>query len=437
MELRTAETAFDRTIELGHTELVLYEADPNSDTPLPASFPFAIPLTPDTPQCIHTPHSSLAHTITATLLPIDPTCAPLSKTLIVHTRRFLSHADTLGISPVTRTLESPACIQVEVPRTTFTAHESVPIYVTVPSPPPELVVKQGLRLRNVKAELVRSVRVKRDESEDGACVADLDIPTDSEDESDDENVLAGDAPLGVSLPSHEKHRKASSSMAHPDSSVHHGPGALYRTIVSRSGALCRFHTSLPLRLRFVLHQSSPTSSPLNASRPLLPTEFGLLDSDTECASITQHTLLHSVTFRIRVLATFRNMTNHTERVSTISIPITFLPPPAPLPEVEEWMDTAYHKKHDRPPTRTVRGEDQEAAPHYEEGQAGPSYLASGAPPPFEERDAPPPFFAEASSSARLPTFLESEQEIFVPSSEDSGMFGKLCERLRRPRGSRT
>lgn len=43
----------------------------------------------------------------------------------------------------------------------------------------------------------------------------------------------------------------------------------------------------------------------------------------------------------------------------------------------------------------------------------------GAPPPFEERDAPPPFFssaAEASTSARLPTFLESEREILLPDS---------------------
>jgi hypothetical protein len=88
--------------------------------------------------------------------------------------------------------------------------------------------------------------------------------------------------------------------------------------------------------------------------------------------------------------------------------------------VEESVDSAYHKKHDRPPARTNRDDDGDAAPHYdyEEGQAGPSYMASGAPPPFEERDAPPPFFLPSSSS-RLPTFLESEQEIFIPPAEDN------------------
>jgi len=120
-----------------------------------------------------------------------------------------------------------------------------------------------------------------------------------------------------------------------------------------------------------------------------------------------------------VHATFRNTSQHTERVSTITIPITLLPSPAPLPEVEESVDSAYHKKHDQPPASTNRFDEVDAAPLYE-GEAGPSYLASGLPPPFEERDAPPPFFSTSfpSSSSRLPTFLESEQEIFIPNTEE-------------------
>ncbi|TFY72887.1 hypothetical protein EVG20_g112, partial [Dentipellis fragilis] len=418
MELRTAESAYDRDIELAHTEIVLYDAERDAHGPLPASFPFAIPIAPDTPQCIHTPHSSLAHTLTATLYPAESTSPPLTKTLVVHTRRFISHTDTLGIAPITRRIDSPTRVEVEVPRTTFTSVEPVPIYVTIPSPPRELVVDQGLRLRNVKAELVRIVRVRREESEDEVIGSNNDAPMDSDDESDDQGRHGGEAPLGLSLPSHEKQREPSSSTTQPGASARRETRAIYKTVISRSGALCRFHTSLPIRLRFILHQSSPSSSPSSGSRALPAGEFGLLDNDTECASITQNTLLHSVAFRIRIHATFRHMTSHTERTSTISIPITFLPSPAPLPEVEEWVETAYHKKHDRPPTRTVRSDDMDAAPHYEEGQAGPSYLASGAPPPFDDRDAPPSF-AEASTSARLPTFLESEREIYVPSGDDS------------------
>lgn len=70
--------------------------------------------------------------------------------------------------------------------------------------------------------------------------------------------------------------------------------------------------------------------------------------------------------------------------------------------------------------RTVRHPDADV-PRYEEGVAGPSFHNQGAPPPFEEREAPPPFFLppepEASTS-RLPTFLESEEQIFIPSEEE-------------------
>ncbi|THH20010.1 hypothetical protein EW146_g1271 [Bondarzewia mesenterica] len=413
MDLCTTETAYARSIELGHARIVLYDSQNERDdgAPLPSSFPFAIPLTPDMPQCIHTPQSALAHVLTATLHPTDEASPPLTKALTVHTRRFISHTHTLGIHPIKRSIDVPTRVEVEVPRTTFTAFEPVPVYVTVPSPRRELVVEAGFRLRNIKAEIFRTIRVRRGDDD-----AEFDMPMDSESDSDDEHIH-GEDPLGISLPPQEKASEPSSSSSH---AAPREPAAVYKTVISRSGALCRFHTSLPVRLRFLLHQSSPTSSPSDATRPLPAGEFGPLDSDTECGCITQSTLMHSVAFRIRIHATFRNTSTHTERVSTISIPINFLPPPAPLPEVEEWMETAYHKKHDRPPARTVRGDDPEAAPHYDEGEAGPSYVANGEPPPFEERDAPPSF-AEASTSSRLPTFLESEQEIYVPSSEDGSM----------------
>ena len=283
---------------------------------------------------------------------------------------------------------------------------------------------EGVRLRNIKAELIRIVRVVDGTQTDESSLADVDIPSDFDDETEEDDNRIGSAPLGISFPTHEKHADPSSSTA-PCSNSNNPPknrGASYRTVISRSGALCRFHASLPVRLRFILHQSSPSSSPSDSTHPLPAGDFASTGSDAECASITQITLLHSVSFRIRVHATFRNTSNHTERVSSITIPITFLPSPAPLPEVEESVDSAYHKKHDRPPVRTNRGDDDDAAPHYdyEEGQAGPSYLVSGAPPPFEERDAPPPFFSTSfPSSSRLPTFLESEQEIFMPPTEDS------------------
>jgi len=118
------------------------------------------------------------------------------------------------------------------------------------------------------------------------------------------------------------------------------------------------------------------------------------------------------------------MSTRTERISHVSIPVTILPPSAPLPEVAQSLDEAYQKKHDRPPARTVREEEVDLdVPHYSEGEAGPSF--AGAPPPFDDRDAPPPFSssaAEASTSTHLPTFLESESEIIIPETDPDELY---------------
>ncbi|KAJ2965501.1 hypothetical protein NUW54_g14099 [Trametes sanguinea] len=130
-----------------------------------------------------------------------------------------------------------------------------------------------------------------------------------------------------------------------------------RKVVALSGASCRLHPSRPLRVRLVLH---PSSQPLPESPHQSSSEdVYTYGPDTDCGTITQSTLLHDVSFRLLVHATFMNMSSHTERVCTISIPLHILPPSAPLPEVESSIDEAYHKKHDKPPTRTVRQDDAE------------------------------------------------------------------------------
>lgn len=369
---------------------------------------------------------------------------PLSKTLTVHTRRYTSHSHTLEISPETHSLDDPTRVDVEIPRATFKAGEAIPIYVKVPPPRRELVVDQGLRLRNIRAELTRVVKVKREEGDDDSTDADREMISEAEERVEiGHSMEEGPSNAAVSTAVEKSSRAPWPSSKEPTSPLFQG--ASYKTIVSRSGASCRFHSSKAVRLRFVLRQPPPSASPSDQPRNLPDTEYGYLDGDAHCASITQFSLLHSVTFRVSIHASFVDMTNRTERFSTVSIPILIIPPPAPLPEVEESVDVAYQKKHDRPPTRTVRVDDSDlSAPHYHEGEAGPSMLGSGAPPPFEERDAPPPFFshsaeastsnrlstapppffshaAEASTSSRLPTFLESETEIFIPPSDEDGV----------------
>ncbi|KAJ7169686.1 hypothetical protein C8R46DRAFT_1175888 [Mycena filopes] len=408
VSLRTLETAFHQEIELGFSEVELFSSFDADEAIVPSSFLFAIPLMEDTPQSLRTPHSSISHTLTATLHPLDASISAVSKTLVVHTRRYTAHSHSLVVSPETHSLEEPTRVEVEVPRTTFKAGEIVPLYVTVPPPPRELVLDQGLRLRNVRVELVRIVQVNHDGEKsayDGGS-------------SSSGPSTAGSGPSMATTPPQSSSSKA------PVSSLF--PGSTFKSVIARSGASCRFHSSRPVQLRFILHQPSPSGSPSDFQINLPSQDYGQLDSDAECASITQLTLLHSITFQLNVHISFVDMSSRTERISTISIPVVILAPPAPLPEIAHSMEAAYSKKHDRPPTRTVRHEDADfSVPRYSEGQAGPSVLPGGAPPPFEERDAPPPFFssaAEASTSSRLPTFLESETEIIIPPDDsDSGL----------------
>ncbi|KAI0724437.1 hypothetical protein C8T65DRAFT_563579 [Cerioporus squamosus] len=415
--LRSAEKAHGREIELANTEVVL-AGSPDPGPQQRSSFPFSIPLPWDTPQCLHTSRSSLAHTLTANIWPLEADAPPLSRSFLVHTRRYTSHTHNLHPAPETWTIEEPSKVEVQLPRTTYKAGEPIPIYFTVPTPSPDLVVEQGLRLRNLRAELVRTVTVKRDEGEDDE-LSDIEFashPSDS------------DEPTS---PSQKTQPVPSTSRQAPEFAVRKGEHG-ERKVIALSGASCRMHPSRPLRIRLVLHQPTEAPQPVSPHhhhQRVSSEDFFSAESEAECASITQATLLHTVSFRLLVHATFINMTSHTERVSTLAIPLLILPPSAPLPEVEASVDEAYHKKHDRPPTRTVRLEDPDV-PQYEAGPSG----APGAPPPFEEREAPPPFWsaeAEAStssrpptfleseaSSSRLPTFLESEREIFVPPAEE-------------------
>ncbi|KAF8213270.1 hypothetical protein K438DRAFT_1565016 [Mycena galopus ATCC 62051] len=407
LSLRTLETAFRREIELGFSQVELF--DTRSDGILPSSFLFAIPLMEDTPQSLRTPHSSISHTLTATLHPLDASSLAVSKSLVVHTRRYTGHSHSLVISPETHTLDEPTRVEVQVPRTTFIAGEVVPLYVTVPPPPRELVVDQGLRLRNVRVELLRIVEVKHDEDKTNYY------------EEEELSSSSGPSSGPSTAVTPDKPPQPSSSKA-PVSPLF--PGSTFKTVIARSGASCRFHSARPVQLRFVLHQPSPSGSPSDFQINLPTLEYVHLESDAECASITQLTLLHSITFQINVHVSFVDMSSRTERISTISIPVVILAPPAPLPEIAPSMEAAYSKKHDRPPTRTVRHEETEFAPHYSEGEAGPSGFSGGAPPPFEERDAPPPFFssaAEASTSSRLPTFLEAETEIIIPPDDHNSV----------------
>lgn len=413
VSLRTTESAYGREIELSVSEMDVASFSLGSFDTIPTSFPFAIPLMPDVPQCVHTLHSSVMHVLNATLHPEDPTLPPISRELLVHTRRYTSHTHTVAISPEKHVMHHPVRVEAEVPKSTFIAGEPIPVYVTVPPPPRQLVLEGGLRLRNVKTELLRIVEVK------GFDDLQRELQNSSQGPMERSTDEINDSPLGG--PSSTAHHSAVEKPSEPFT-------AAYTTVMSRSGASCRFHTSNPIRLRFVLHQTSQSTSPPDRPRSLVEGDYDV----PQCVSITQATLLHNVSFALNVHTSFVDIASRTETLYTISIPINIIPPPAPLPEVEEWIDAAYQKKHDRPPLRTVRQEDTEvSAPLYHEGEAGPSYTQHGAPPPFEDRDVPPPPFfpSEASTSTGLPTFQESEDEIYVPTNAEEHFATPVAETI--------
>ncbi|GJE86011.1 hypothetical protein PsYK624_020910 [Phanerochaete sordida] len=396
--LRSVERSAGVEVDLSSQEMVLYSSEGGGTTAPSPSYLFSLPLPPDTPQCIHSPQSALEHSLTATLHPSDSTNSPISSTILVHVRRYASHPDVLQVMPETQKITDPTPVEVQVPRTTFRAREPVPLYISIPPPRRELILDEGLRLRNVRAELVRVVKLHP-----------KDIPELPQQEQPHASTSAPDL----------KSSDTSTSYALDMRQFIGTPGG--GEVIALSGTSCRVHPTRTLQVRLVLqpreHDSPFISHEISGDGPG-PADVAH-DSSTSCASISQSTVLHDISFSIVVHATFMNMRSHTERVSTITIPIVVIPPAAPLPEVEESLATEYHKKHDRPPTRTVRQEESDV-PLYSEGEPGPSY--SAAPPPFEERDAPPPFFSESvASGSRLPTFLESETEIYVPAEQDPTM----------------
>lgn len=337
---------------------------------------------------------------------------------MVHTRRYTSpNRPILQNRPRVIQRDDPVTVKVEVPRTTFRIGEPIAVYITVPPPDINIIRARGLRLRNVMAELVRV-------------------------------VSSGESPLAAQANANDNPGASAASSIAPSSSIHQiadekselafPPRDSYdcrsttdglHTILTRSGSSCRFHTSRPVQIRLLLYPHQSAMHSMNADTSLSSSEQIENDS-SDCTSITQSTLLHTVSFYVAVNTTFMVAASHTESITRVNIPIDLLPNPAPLPEVDESVASAYRKKHDKPPARTVRHEDADVT----ENEAGPSALSpNGAPPPFEERDAPPPFFVSdptASTSSRLPTFLESESDLggHIPAFAQ----GDLSQVLRQP-----
>ena len=315
----------------------------------------------------------------------------------------------IPITPTSTSKDYPTRIEVQIPRTTYHVSDVIPVYVTVPVPTARTVVDEGLRLRSVRAELVRLVQVLGPVQEVGT-------PPSVQSTNGAPNHQDLPPPFALVAPfSTAPVGPVANCPSNSSTSIHW-------STFTRSGAAARFHSSRPVRIRLLLHAAAVPSSPL-------------LDSSNEHGDcpISQHTVLHGVTFALEVYASFLShspppadrpstsiSTSHgqtTELTTTLRVPLTILPPRMPWRSTEQEiistneadLEAHYRKKFDKPPERTVRASDENVIAGSSGGAGGSAAIP---PPPFEE--APPPFVEGHAGNgptegALPPTFLESQR----------------------------
>ncbi|GAA6050458.1 hypothetical protein JCM3770_002606 [Rhodotorula araucariae] len=281
----------------------------------PSSTPFKLELTPDLPVCIHTtPSSSLTYTLTAILYYADPDALPLVRCAPVHLLRTTPPGAPLSTLPHTLAKTSPLAFSVRLPRTTFRRSEPIELMTRIEVPSAK-AVGQGLRLRTVSAELVRTIQVV------GVSHS---VPSSADGRED---VAAGPAKPVV------------------------GPPQVHRTVLAHSGKSARFSPSRPIIIRLVLHP---------------PTE-------PSCESITQSTILHTVSFSVVVVIGLVNVspTSHTG-----------------VPSPDAVLSQDVFILPDTPAARTDKQKEVERADPY-------AALSPGA-EPWAQQDAPVPTYVENS-----------------------------------------
>ncbi|KAB5593605.1 hypothetical protein CTheo_2898 [Ceratobasidium theobromae] len=436
-------------VELGFLKHILYsqqQAPSSSTSPdastLPGVLPFSIPLTPDTPQCLHTSASAISHTLTVTLE--SSTLPSVSKSAEIHTRRYTTVTSPyLPVAPRRIILNAPTPTTVEIPRTIFRSGEPIPLYWEIP-PPEHGALQRGVRLRNLRAELVRLIRVDNgDEDDDGESIVSEDETGWAPAEPDMGIVFSPTPTAGF-----EKGSSMQANQPGASSSIPSG-GPIHPTIVTRSGVPARLHPTRSVRVRLVLHGLSHDPR-ADIQRQENTHEI--------CASISQTTLMHDVSFHVIMRASF--LVGGQEQTIKGRIPVTIIPRVVPQVEVPGELEEAYMKKHDKPPTKTVRMADADHGegpsvgppPAFDEGTitsalsgepvAPPPFVdAPYAAPPLESSGSQPPTFNESESrvndsDGRLPTFFESESAAVAASSSSisqplppapSGTFGEWTQ----------
>lgn len=355
----------------------------------PPSTAFKLELTPDLPHCIHLGSSSLDYTLTAILTHVDPSIAPLVYSAPVHLTRTSPPGSLLAGSniasatdpppstaPQTISVTDPIALSVRLSRTVFRRSEPIELLVRIDVPSAEAVQELGLRLRTVSAELVRTITLGEVGADEG--------------QSSSEEELLGNGKARTSEQDSVKvceteeieHVQAPSSTPPP-----------HVTILTRSGKSARFSPTRPIVIRLLLH---PPSTSCCESVTQVSSQSRQADHSHHAdPSTTQSTILHNITFSVRVtvgllstVSSSSSSDHHQNRDVLVSRTI-FIVPDTPLPSVrsEKQREVASEATDTVPGWMPADG----PVPTYHEsaatarslGEASGSWHASGSTSPGE------------------------------------------------------
>lgn len=349
--LHPGKDAGEVTQQFHHASQVLWRSpavpstsiNAHSTIQMPAVMPFQFPLPEHLPHCIHLPTIKLEYRLIATLYPREdrPEQQPIAKTILVHVTRYsppapadellpTASAEKFSEEPKVWKKTSPTDIEVKLARTLFRRGDHIKLRVRMP-PPQEKLLRRGLRIRSVEAELVRLVTPRFTSSDISRPILKSKgkdsyrslSPTEAhkqvlhasatEDGWEPHSHLLtrqGDA-LSASTSDADRYDGAQRAARASKETQVAGPRA-YRTVLSHSGKSCRFSLRKAINLNLSLvppfgYPTLPHPSPDHDAPPagLSPLSVGTTAGGGGCESISQDTDLTTVRFFVRVTIRMR------------------------------------------------------------------------------------------------------------------------------------
>ncbi|CAH7669901.1 hypothetical protein BY996DRAFT_6409546 [Phakopsora pachyrhizi] len=435
---------------------------PDSTQAPPGVLPFRFTLDNDLPSCIHlSNHHGINYQLVATILyhqnnQQSSRTASATQSVPIHIFRFTDRSQSvlsnqsivqpqprtdqqpqrpLSLSPTDIDICSPTPIRISLSQTLIRRSEPLELRIRIPPPSNQLLKEKRLRLRSVRAELRRHIRIKSQPKPPSA------HPHLSDNHEDDGPSRTNDAPPYESLDHHSSnHPQQPDSQPsqtidlyhhHHHSQQQHGPDQeqnLITRVLAISGKSCRFSSTRPIFLRLTLRSclaapsnqsssfsstsllprntratrpSSPTSSSSSPSSSSLSSPLGLnqpftyrlepelIKTDLSCETVSQSSVLHDIYFTVSVTVKITGGCGESQDI-VVEREIGVLPDWPPLQNSEQPLTIS----------ASAAGKAREAAEEAQ-GQAkneSEADWAGPAPNYFETNEHHTPIYNQASTS---------------------------------------